>query len=557
MERATSAPNISQELNKKTLREVQFGDEGKERLLLLFKDKAFWKALGQEELLEFSRLLIAHALFKEGLTVLTYLNETFPSYREGWEEHATFLSILGEREKVAALHARAGLKGVKLDLDGIDDPSPEDAPLSLHTPKEEHENPVLQEPSDLDLNEFSEFRAYEQGISKYMELFRGREDYFARQWMERSEGETKTGYYPVRRPLTDQDVQDHISGKYTYGIYILDKNEECSVGVIDCDLRKEWRGKKVSREDRHAIKREAVFILKRLDEISSGLGLRCLVEFSGGKGYHIWYPVKGPVSAGHMKKCLEYIAAQAAQGLEFFGLEVFPKQVRLTGKGLGNLVKLPLGIHRGSGKRSFFLSAPGQDTRSQLAFLRSFEPNSREDIKLGAGRVENLMVQREKKKIIPHPVLQELKDEFPELMELEAGCHVLSKLIAMGLRGVEMSERERKILIGTLGHLRRGRDILHRILGKCPDYDMHILNYELSRLRGTPLGCKRIHGLAGHGSGGIDCTFHLKKGEYAHPLLHISGWEDQRDTPKAERIQCLKDAVSNLKTAIEIVERYI
>ena len=49
----------------------------------------------------------------------------------------------------------------------------------------------------------------------------------------------------------------------------------------------------------------------------------------------------------------------------------------------------------------------------------------------------------------------------------------------------------------------------------------------------------------------------LKKGEYPHPLLHMTDWEKQQDTPKSERIQCLKDAITNLKTAIEILERYL
>ncbi|HFC46793.1 MAG TPA: hypothetical protein ENJ63_02805 [Dissulfuribacter thermophilus] len=550
MENAKHIPQISHELNKRTLKEIGLGEEEKGRLTHLYNDVGFWKALGQDELLEFSRLLIANGLFDKGLSVLSYLNDQFPSFVEGWHEHASFLSILGDREKVAAIHAKARLKGVELDLASRTSPM-SDAIDVLQRDVE------LEEPSDQDLSEFSNFRAHEKGISRYMELFKGREDCFARQWRESSEGRVKTGYYPVRRPMTDQDVQDHISGRCTYGIYILNRSEECAVGVIDCDIRKGWRDEKGARGDFGAIKREAVFVLKRIDEISSDLDLRCLVEFSGGKGYHVWYPVESPVPAGYMKGCLEYIAGQAGHGLEFFSLEVFPKQVRLTGKGLGNLVKLPLGVHRGTGRRSFFLSAPGQDIRSQFAFIRSFKPYSPDAIRHGAARIEGLMVQDGKKKVVPHPVFQGLKDEFPELMDIEAGCHILSKLIAMGLRGVEMSERERKILIGTLGHLRRGRDILHRILGKCPDYDMHILNYELSRLRGTPLGCKRIHGLAGEGSGGIDCTFQLKKGEYAHPLLHIVGWEQEQDRPKAERIQCLKDAIVNLKTAIEILERYI
>ncbi|HOA18237.1 MAG TPA: tetratricopeptide repeat protein, partial [Fervidobacterium sp.] len=50
-------------------------------------------------------------------------------------------------------------------------------------------------------------------IKKFLELFSGREDVFAVQF----EG----GYRPVRRPMTSDDVSDHLAGKSTLGVYVL------------------------------------------------------------------------------------------------------------------------------------------------------------------------------------------------------------------------------------------------------------------------------------------------------------------------------------------------
>jgi hypothetical protein len=55
--------------------------------------------------------------------------------------------------------------------------------------------------------------------------------------------------------------------------------------------------------------------------------------------------------------------------LTAFSLEVFPKQDRLSGKGLGNLVKLPLGVHRMSGRRSWFSECADRSVDAQLRWL--------------------------------------------------------------------------------------------------------------------------------------------------------------------------------------------
>ncbi len=52
-------------------------------------------------------------------------------------------------------------------------------------------------------------------------------------------------------------------------------------------------------------------------------------------------------------------------------LEFFPKQARLKGKGLGNLIKLPLGIHRRTGYRSRILDDQGQPVTDGLRELQA------------------------------------------------------------------------------------------------------------------------------------------------------------------------------------------
>jgi hypothetical protein len=98
-------------------------------------------------------------------------------------------------------------------------------------------------------------------IALFRSLFRGREDVFAVRW----EAGEKTGYSPASirdwtalrgasksewkkrdkatrqlLPLTDQAIHDHLSGKFTIGIYPLLADETCWLLAADFDL-KTWR----------------------------------------------------------------------------------------------------------------------------------------------------------------------------------------------------------------------------------------------------------------------------------------------------------------------------
>ncbi len=58
--------------------------------------------------------------------------------------------------------------------------------------------------------DFQHLRNQEQGLAQYLLLFQGREDCFARQWVDREA--YSQGYVPVRRALQAQDVRDHLQG---------------------------------------------------------------------------------------------------------------------------------------------------------------------------------------------------------------------------------------------------------------------------------------------------------------------------------------------------------
>lgn len=132
--------------------------------------------------------------------------------------------------------------------------------------------------------------------------------------------------------ITVQLLNDHLDGKKTIGTYTLDKNSMCKWLCIDFDGKNLETEKKKAIETANKIKKE---------------GYDAIIEFSGRKGYHIWV-FFNPTNA--------YSAYEFGRSfVNGSSVEVFPKQTRITETEYGNLVKLPLGIHRVSKKRSYFL----------------------------------------------------------------------------------------------------------------------------------------------------------------------------------------------------------
>ena len=124
-------------------------------------------------------------------------------------------------------------------------------------------------------------------------------------------------------------------------------------------------------------------------------------------------------------------------------------------------------------------------------------------------------------------------------------------LVASCINGNPLSVREHKVLYQTIGFLHNGRTLMHYLSANFPEYNPHEVDYALSRLRGTPLGCKRIHHLLSFT--GDFCRFE-NTGEYEHPLRHFPEW---KPGPVSEKTEDLNQALENLETAMIQVRRLL
>jgi hypothetical protein len=199
------------------------------------------------------------------------------------------------------------------------------------------------------------------------------------------------GYEPDRSPWKLQDLIDHIEGTRTLGHYMLSPDSRCRLFAYDIDLVKgiknedgtewlpiQWEGSDpfFPREAFLTDSPQRPTLIAQLNALAEGLarrvhklGIPVEVAYSGSKGVHV-YGFTGSIDAGEARAValavLESFGVfepargqhfwKHADGYEAIEIEVFPKQDSLDGKDLGNLMRLPLGIHQKTKQPGYFLS---------------------------------------------------------------------------------------------------------------------------------------------------------------------------------------------------------
>ncbi len=499
--------------------------ENPEKTRQTLQDERVWNSLEVKNRLRWASLAQMAGDTETACRVFTHIHQTSPAEIEAWQNHLELLFILNKADKIAQVLALAR-KAVG--------ESQYQEWVKVYT------SPAGSGPeTDIDAasKPFEIMRYRQDAVMRYMNLFSGREDCFARQWVERSEN--KQGYVPVRRPLQSHDLEEHFKGLKTYGMYLLQSDGLVRTAVMDVDLSKKFRSAKLTPDEKNQVKREIAYCMDRINELSQKAGLWPLIEFSGGKGYHFWYFFDEPVPPEKVRSALEKIRLGIAGDLGAFSIEVFPKQDSLKGKGLGNLVKLPLGVHRLTGKRSCFIKCNSRTLEAQLDYLSTVRTT-------GIDSLDTMDQADKDKTVFIHPRWEAYARSYPELVALETKCPPLGQIMASARNGRNSSIREEKILFQTIGFLPRAGTLIHHLLSSLPDYNPHLVDFKLSRVRGTPLGCRRIHSLINY-TGNL--CFFREVPDYPHPLLHLE--EGKTCTAKiSEKVGNLNAALENLKTAI-------
>lgn len=194
-------------------------------------------------------------------------------------------------------------------------------------------------------------------------------------------------------PMTLADFEAHLAGTKTMGHYLVEpEGNTCKFFAFDLDVRKPskhdapdlylpvddegvyYNPRDAFLDEAHPMAPALRTQLRILAEglalrVSSQLGIAVAICESGGKGLHV-YCFTGAIPAETARTLAHgslesWGAFEPTRGQNFWRhkhdyqdveIETFPKQATVSEDGLGNLMKLPLGVHRVTGRRSRFLT---------------------------------------------------------------------------------------------------------------------------------------------------------------------------------------------------------
>src|SRR5262249_43237797 len=220
-------------------------------------------------------------------------------------------------------------------------------------------------------------------------------------------------------------------------------------------------------------------------------------------------------------------------------------------QGLGNLIKLPLGVHRRTGRRAVLLDDGGLPLADPFAALRQVRRLPREALYRLIERLK-ATAGPGKPAAPPEPAApappggppppepgrawtEPAFEAAPRMLRLLARCPVLAELKRQVDQHRRLSHEEQLVLIHSLGHLPGGPQAVNYLLSRCADVGPEKLLK--SPLRGNPVSCPSIRKKIGHVTRRVacNCTFEQAPARYPTPLLHLIGLPAQTPAPAAAR----------------------
>jgi tetratricopeptide (TPR) repeat protein len=394
----------------------------------------------------------------------------------------------------------------------------------------------------------------DEDLVAFADIFAGREGMHARQWAAR---DGRCGYSPVHRRLTPALVRQHVLGAATLGVYPVRRDDSCCFLALDVDSTSPMA--ELSRGEAREAIAATLAAARELAAALSGLGLDSVVEKSGFKGHHVWVFFERPWPARKARRL--GLALRDEKKLPArVSVEVFPAQGRVRPGGLGNLIKLPLGVHLRSGEPSELLESDGSPCRNPFRLLAEVRRAPKEALERALERMSSRDADGEgsggedgkteaadpagPRAAESPPGMDEARaicldqyriDEDEEVALLDDRCPALSSLMARCEAKDPLTHDEQCAITYTLGHLSRGAEAVNVLLehtrGGTPPL--------VSRLRGNPMSCAKIRSRLDLdlGEGGCDCVFDPTLGSYPHPLLHLSTLAAERSADSSEPVR--------------------
>ena len=163
----------------------------------------------------------------------------------------------------------------------------------------------------------------------------------------------------VKEPVTDQVLLNHLTGRQSYGVYLL-VDDKIRALAVDFD-------------------QDDLFLPVNFLVIARDYGLPVYIERSKSKGFHVWMFFDGSVTASKAR----LVAKKILSDIGLPGTEIFPKQDRLDKNvSYGNFINAPLFGRLAVMDRTVFLDPddPTMVCQDQWHFLNNVKRIRQEEL---------------------------------------------------------------------------------------------------------------------------------------------------------------------------------
>lgn len=355
-------------------------------------------------------------------------------------------------------------------------------------------------------------------IGKMVRLFVGREDIFAKETLDERRGR-KTETDP--RPLTEQIMKEHLTGKLTADTYVQRPNSTVRFMVYDVDISKRILLQYGSDEE--AMKKYLQRALDQTVRIRSELshmGIQSYIEYSGSRGYHLWIFMTEWIPTRFANMLNDIIETRVEKD-DAIQVEYFPNKTRIKDGRYGQAIKIPYGLHAKSGNRSYFLDEGGNPVMDIDIFADGAAKMALSDIKKVLASTSDPADSLEKKEVDTD--LSAFGDIEPEIRMLLEKCSLMRYLCQKSVKTGYLTHFERLTLLYVFGHIgEEGRRFIHKVMSFTLNYKHSVTEHFIGKMPEKPVSCVKLRDQYKQQTAafGCSCIFKKDKNCYPSPVLH-------------------------------------
>ncbi len=307
-------------------------------------------------------------------------------------------------------------------------------------------------------------------------------------------------YWKQNAAVTDELIQQHLQGTVTIAAYTTYQNT-CLFCSWDIDVLKAECSK--FNTGFEAFEAHKNGISEMLEQFDSKLSeYPHYFEFSGNRGVHIWLFFDEPIPSEEVYQFLRDTKDTIKFDKEIFDIDLYPAQA-IT-KSDGNGIKLPLALHKKSGKRSYWC-----DINLNKIILKTDDIKliKRDNFKITVPvSIKKQKSKTKVKKSKTNPASNSTIEYIPHTKEglerLEKRCAALGNRPQAGIP----QSNAWHIFVGAVFLRLNLPDKVHETLAKyADDYKYYKTNYHIKKMmegmgKQHPIGCKfaAANGLCNH-----------------------------------------------------------